>query len=672
MRKQKTLLSVLLTLAMIVSLAIPGFAAETASPEEPEKDYSGWDTIQVFETTDVHGWMLDISSGVEDSFQYRLAYIAKLVDDARANEDIDDVLLLDGGDIYQAAPLSNLTYGAALRAAYDVMDYDAVALGNHEFDWDLTTYAVDEEGTMPAYEIGEFKGDSDIPVVTYNLQDASTGEPVSFLKDHVVVEKAGYKVAIVGYAEEYSKDIMTAKIAPYTIDDDLNHLADKAAEVKESEGADIVIILAHADPEHIAEAMDPDVVDLVCGGHTHTRTNGVAENTGIPYIQGYKEAQGYSTAEIMVNPETKEVDVVNPVFNYNTETDKKSDMFYDGGNNDKLDKDVEAISQAVYASQKDLLSEVLVTMTGDLTKDGIVENTTTSTAGTFLASLMLKATEEFDTVAAFTNSGGIRTTLERDEGADTRDLKVGDIYTITPFGNRLFTYTINGAQLAAQLENALQGSYDNSNFGDQFAGITATYYRTANGINVTSITTDDGQSIDPTDTTKTFNVVCNEYNATLPGSVFENLTPVQDINEAPVDNESAIAALRAIRESGVTTMDVDSTVRAVEQPAPEIATLTLGDGTVYYRLRDMAYAVKGTNDFFNVSWTPDEGIVITTGEAYEDEALPAAPGGSGTAGTITAMVNGQSTEIPVLNLANNNYVSAETLASLLNVEVPAA
>ena len=75
---------------------------------------------------------------------------------------------MDSGDIYQGTPHSNLTYGAALRAAYDEMGYDAVGLGNHEFDWDVTTYAADAEGTMAPYEIGEFKGDSDIPVLMSN------------------------------------------------------------------------------------------------------------------------------------------------------------------------------------------------------------------------------------------------------------------------------------------------------------------------------------------------------------------------------------------------------------------------------------------------------------------------------------------------------------------------
>ena len=59
-----------------------------------------------------------------------------MVNDARSSGEYDDVLLLDGGDLYQGTPVSGMTGGAAVRAALNAMDYDAIALGNHEFDWD--------------------------------------------------------------------------------------------------------------------------------------------------------------------------------------------------------------------------------------------------------------------------------------------------------------------------------------------------------------------------------------------------------------------------------------------------------------------------------------------------------------------------------------------------------
>ena len=60
--------------------------------------------ILVIETTDIHGYIVDASAGREDRFQYRLARIAQLINEARASGEYDDVLLLDGGDLYQGTP----------------------------------------------------------------------------------------------------------------------------------------------------------------------------------------------------------------------------------------------------------------------------------------------------------------------------------------------------------------------------------------------------------------------------------------------------------------------------------------------------------------------------------------------------------------------------------------
>ena len=99
---------------------------------------------------------VDTTGGTESKFQYRLARIAHIVNEARASDAYDGVLFLDGGDIYQGMPVSNFTGGAALRAAFDAMDYDAVALGNHEFDWDVTQYCADADATLLAYRIGGY------------------------------------------------------------------------------------------------------------------------------------------------------------------------------------------------------------------------------------------------------------------------------------------------------------------------------------------------------------------------------------------------------------------------------------------------------------------------------------------------------------------------------------
>lgn len=559
-------------MAMVLTMTasyVPAVFAEDAGTQEP--DYTGWDTIKVFETTDVHGYITDVSSYKEDTFEYRLAYFSKIVNDARNNDAYEDVLLLDTGDIYQGTPHSNLTYGAAMRAAYDQMDYDAVGLGNHEFDWDVKTYATDAKGTMAPYEIGSYKGDSDIPVLMSNLYYKDSGERVEFTQDYTIVDKGDYKVGIVGWADDYSADIKASQIAPYTIDDNREKLKELAEEVDKK--ADIVVILAHSDPKSIAEEMDPEVVDLVAGGHTHKNVNGTADN-GIDYMQGNCYAYGYSTAEIKVNPETKDVEVTTPEFkDISPKGGDHSYLYYNNGNNTQLDPEVTKISQAAWDAVKGEMYEVLGTVDQSITKDFIDEtNGTSSIAGNWLADMMLAATKDQNTVAAFANRGGIRANLEMAEGASSRDITVADIYTISPFGNRILTFAITGQQMGQQLERALIGlnpeidstvAYQASNLGDQFAGITATYEVVDGGIKVLSIMTDDGQMIDVNDTTKTYNVCVNEYCATLDGSVFKGMTPLVPMDEAPVDNLSTIAALREHRDTEGLNIELDTTVHTL-------------------------------------------------------------------------------------------------------------
>ena len=559
-------------MAMVLTMTasyVPAVFAEDAGTQEP--DYTGWDTIKVFETTDVHGYITDVSSYKEDTFEYRLAYFSKIVNDARNNDAYEDVLLLDTGDIYQGTPHSNLTYGAAMRAAYDQMDYDAVGLGNHEFDWDVKTYATDAKGTMAPYEIGSYKGDSDIPVLMSNLYYKDSGERVEFTQDYTIVDKGDYKVGIVGWADDYSADIKASQIAPYTIDDNREKLKELAEEVDKK--ADIVVILAHSDPKSIAEEMDPEVVDLVAGGHTHKNVNGTADN-GIDYMQGNCYAYGYSTAEIKVNPETKDVEVTTPEFkDISPKGGDHSYLYYNNGNNTQLDPEVTKISQAAWDAVKGEMYEVLGTVDQSITKDFIDEtNGTSSIAGNWLADMMLAATKDQNTVAAFANRGGIRANLEMAEGASSRDITVADIYTISPFGNRILTFAITGQQMGQQLERALIGlnpeidstvAYQASNLGDQFAGITATYKVVDGGIKVLSIMTDDGQMIDVNDTTKTYNVCVNEYCATLDGSVFKGMTPLVPMDEASVDNLSTIAALREHRDTEGLNIELDTTVHTL-------------------------------------------------------------------------------------------------------------
>ena len=535
--------------------AIPA-VTEALISEESSADAPGQRTIRIFETSDIHGYLLDTTGGEEAEFQYRLAYIAQVVNEARADGQYDDVLLVDGGDLYQGMPVSNMSKGAAVIAALDAMDYDAVALGNHEFDWGVSEYCADADATLPAYRIGDFAGDPEIPVLAYNLYFADTQERVPFTRDYVIVEKAGLRVALIGYIPDYSITIMHEKIAPYVIKEELSALSRRVKEINAAEQPDVTIVVAHADPVEVAAALSPEDVDLVTGGHTHEGIYGVAES-GVPYIQGACYAKGYASATIVIDGDGT-VRVEEPLY---TSIIQDSEALFDTPENaSHLDPTVLAISHQAWDEICDEMDEVLGYIDTPLEKEGYIGPRETS-GGNWYTGIMLRATASDGVVAAFYNCGGFRADITIPAGESRCDLTVGDVYAISPFNNFWMIYELTGEELARQIEI----SYLQGNFGDQMSGLTYTYINHGTkdqpDIEVVSITLSDGTEVDIHDSQTLYRVCTSDFSATLPGSVFEDKEPLYPVAEAPLDNLTLIHFLRQEARDNEGYIAVDTSPR---------------------------------------------------------------------------------------------------------------
>jgi len=535
-------------------------------PEEPTR-------IALFETSDIHGYLIDTTSGDPTEFQYRMAHISKVVNDARASKDIDDVILVDGGDIYQGSPLSNLTDGAALRAAIDIMDYDAVTLGNHEFDWDVEEYAADTFCTVPAYELGEFSGDPDTPVIAANLCYSNNHSRTLFTKDYVIVEKAGYRIALIGYIPDYSDEIMTSKIAPYEIHDDFEEFEARIKDINEGEKPDVTIVIAHQNPVLVADALSHEDVDVVCGGHEHAGIAGVADN-GIPYIQALNYAQGYASAVIVIDSEGN-VTVEDPSY---TSIIEEPEKLYDTlGNASEFDPEILKLSHAAWDSISDGLNEALGYIDSTVEKKGYIDDKTT-TGGNFITGLMLEYTRDEGVVAAFFNRGGVRADFVVPEGG-IFEISVGDVYAISPFNNYWLIYDLSGEELAKLIVDG----YMESNYGDQVSGLTYEYYNHGTAeepdIEIASITLDDGTKVDIHGTDPVYRVCVTNYSATQPDSVFEGKTPLHAEADSPIDNQAIIELLRERRDSGNIHIPTDNNARGTCLNADEVAAAEENDDT---------------------------------------------------------------------------------------------
>ena len=141
----------------------------------------------------------------------------------------------------------------------------------------------------------------------------------------------------------------------------------------------------------------------------------------------------------------------------------------------------------------------------------------------------------------------------------------------------------------------------------------------------------------------------------------QNWLPSYSVIDMDSDSFS-ITTYQITAEGKVEAIDDTFTI----QKTDGAATLTEG-GETYYRLRDVAAAVSGQDNQFNVSW--DNGVVITTGAAYAD-AVPAGTPASGSAVTLTLTVDGKSVTTPAV-LANGSYYLPASFYGTLGV-TPAA
>jgi len=516
--------------------------------------------IKLFETSDIHGCLVDTAFGNEETYQYRLAYVANVITGARNSSDFDDVILLDGGDLYTGTTQSTIFQGQHIRAALDIMGYDAVELGNHEFDWGVLNQ-VDEDATVTTYDLDHYSSDSKIPVLAGNLYYIDTDKRVPFTKDYVMIEKAGKRIAVVGYLSKINSGDNRDVLSACKLDLDLNHLSDRIKDINSEEKPDATIVLAHADPEEVASKLDPSDVDLVAGGHTHVGQSGTSSN-GISYIQCDAHVQGYASAVLVLGQDGK-VTVEEP--EYQDITKNKEQLYDTSANKDLLDPAIMELSRVVVKEEKEFTEGVLGYIDTPIEKHGKVSDNGATSAGNWITSLMLRATEDLDTVAAFYNKGGVGSSLYIPSGEDRRDLTATDVYTMIPYSDKLLVYELTGAELKQQILNGFKFDV----YGDQMSGLTFEYIdhrqEERKDIEILSITLSDGTKVDPDDEKTLYRVVTSDYNATVSGSVFEGKTPLNLGHDAIIDSNAYIEVLRKESEANNGKISVDTGVRGVKK-----------------------------------------------------------------------------------------------------------
>ena len=424
--------------------------------------------LPVFMTSDVHGY---IAEKTGSNYKYLLSYISDKVKDVRGygeDYDKDKALLLDGGDIYQGNTMSNLLNGNSLAAAFKLMDYDAVTIGNHEFDWGIEN-TIDSDSTMMDSTLEGISMVNDIPVLISNLY--LNGEKVNFAKDYIIIdkvaqnskgEKTRVKIGVIGFAENYDSEIVPSQFKErgYSIKEDFNIPNNIAKELEKSGQVDATILLCHKDAKKVVEKMGQagilkdSAIDIVLGGHSHNNANGRAES-GMPYMEPTCYAKAYNYCEMVFNKDENGkivFDTIDKMENVVVDLEKTENKIE---NLDELDSNMIVLTDKVIKKVQPIMeTKVGYITTEAATKKFIDGSGEFSTVGGNWASSIYQRSANSD--IAFVNRGGVRYEFKLPEGSTTRDVMIGDIYATYPFQNRIYKYEITYDELLTLLNYGLK------------------------------------------------------------------------------------------------------------------------------------------------------------------------------------------------------------------------
>lgn len=180
---------------------------------------------------------------------------ATFIDEIRRQN--KNVLLLDAGDFLQGTPYFNLFKGKVELEAMNLMKYDAVTLGNHEFDYGLEVL---EKAVRKA----------NFPIVCSNY-DFSETPLAKLIKPYTIIQKGGVRIGILGIGIRPAGLIAANNYAGMKFLDPVVTANRLAQELKRKYKCDMVICISHLGyTGDLKLAESTQNIDLILGGHSHT------------------------------------------------------------------------------------------------------------------------------------------------------------------------------------------------------------------------------------------------------------------------------------------------------------------------------------------------------------------------------------------------------------------
>ena len=391
----------------------------------------------ILHTNDTHSHIAGINTygnACFDDAECRggLSRIATAIRAAKAGN--DNVIALDAGDQFQGTLFYSVNKWPMLAELAQYMPYDAMTLGNHEFD----------EGCL---ELTRFLENIPFPVLAANLKPEK-GCPMlkGNYAPYTILTIRGQKVAIVGIAN--NEAVTLASACSHTLFEDTVNCLQRTVKELEEQGVKHIIALTHIgldDDRKLGRSVDG--VDIIVGGHSHSYLGPESEEGPYPIVE--HSPNGQPVLVVSAKRATQYLGELNIKFD-----EQGVPLAWSGGArelsaSEPRNAEISALVKK-YAASLDEYRNTKVGSHNISMPDGMDAcREDDCLGGSLISDAMLEYARPFGAHVALCNGGSVRAALPA--GTISR----GDLLSVIPFGNTLVMRELTGEQLLATLEHGV-------------------------------------------------------------------------------------------------------------------------------------------------------------------------------------------------------------------------
>jgi len=419
----------------------------------------------------------------------------------RYRDSLQNVLLLHAGDDFQGSPVCSITRGASQFELLELLQPDAMVVGNHEFD-----YGADRlRALLPTVTF---------PVISANLWDKARGTP--FVPRYRLLRIQGVTIGIIGLSPPDLPSLtMRDNVKDIEVLDPIMTTRHTMNELRNTHGAKMCIILSHmgVEADSVLAEHVPGITVIV-GGHSHTALFEAKHVNAVPIVQAGAHGKWLGKLDLRI--------------------DAGTGLLLSAAG-ELIPTRADSITPDPVVAEKVRELEMLVDegmreVIGTLEVDWVHDRHTESNMGNWQADVM----REFAAVdIAFQNSGAIRKNLP------AGPITLRDMWEISPFGNDFVTFDVSGVQLLGVLRYQATESREFC----QVSGLRYSYDHNAPADQALVVSV-GGEQLE---LTRQYSIVTNRYVASHLHDVFG--LPEADISVTPVlpvhvDRDVFIDAIR--------------------------------------------------------------------------------------------------------------------------------